>query len=186
MKYKMYLVLFLCGLMFNAFSQKKDETIKWRSIDQLTWGDFKARAKRSSSYSALTASGISPSMQYENGKLEIEVLSYFIPKDSWVKKDKKKDGLLIHEQGHFNITEIYRRKFIQELQKANFTEKNIQKLFNKTFDKVYARLTKYQGAYDKETNHSMNAEKQKIWDNKIAEELNSLKKYAIIKVIIEI
>ena len=61
-------------------------------------------------------------------------------------------------------------------------EKLKEKILNKKMAEIASKykneLDKFQDLYDKETNHSINKEKQLDWNNRIAKQLKELEKYA--------
>jgi predicted secreted Zn-dependent protease len=55
---------------------------------------------------------------YENGLLDVLVDANFSPRTSWVRLKDETDQLLEHEQGHFDITELYARKLRKAIRDA--------------------------------------------------------------------
>ncbi len=174
----MGVVLVILLSAIDSSAQKK-KNIRWMEGKLLKWSNFKGTPDGSSKYSALTASGILYSYATnKDGELVFTIESYFDPKNSWVKKDKKKQSLLEHEQRHFDITELYCRRIKKDITSRNFTySKSMQKKLNKLYEGWVKKLNTEQKNYDKETNHHMNQENQKMWDKKIKVELNGLKSY---------
>lgn len=84
-----------------------------------------------------------------------------------MKNDHKNPYILKHEQGHFDITEVYARKLDAALKnyKVNFnTMKN-------DLQTIYSRITDEKDAmneqYDNETKHSVDTTMQRVWNQKI-------------------
>jgi hypothetical protein len=78
----------------------------------------------------------------------VEVDTYFDCQTSYFKKGQNKSLILNHEQIHFDITEIYARKFIQRL---HYEIKNFKDLLKKVEligDEVNQELQLKQEAYD--------------------------------------
>ncbi len=105
----------------------QEEKTPWLKEKKLTWADFKGNPDTNNPFDAVTSSEISyrSSVKVINNKKEINyiVQSYFIPNKSWViKKSLTNLDLLAHEQLHFDITELYARKFLQKLKKLRFTK----------------------------------------------------------------
>ncbi|HEY5407826.1 MAG TPA: hypothetical protein VIJ92_12095, partial [Ginsengibacter sp.] len=109
------------------------------------------------------------------------VYTFFTKSDSWRKPQINSDYHLLHEQHHFDITRIGAEKFIAEIQKANFTKGNYAALLTSIFDKVYQENSDIQHLYDKETNHSINVEKQLEWNDKIAAEIQKIRQSVVVK-----
>ena len=165
----------------NGNAQKKEGLINWSADRPLVWEDFKGRADNSSPFDALTMGNLGyrfePVIQNKEYKFFLDIA--FDPKKSWVKAKKGSDKLLIHEQCHFDIFELYARIFIKKIEEqkllsgSKFSDK-IEKVYNKTF----SELIKFQQKYDKETNHSKNEDKQKEWLELVKKLLDDHKQYA--------
>lgn len=176
-------ILFILAILFSAqvcFAQKKVTTINWEAERPLTWNDFKGQALSSSLWGAMTYGALNYSFKNISGNnylLIIEVT--FDTKKSWVKPKEKTDYLLAHEQCHFDMYEIYERIFVKKLKKENvLTGKNMNDKIQKTFLKTFNELSRFQDKYDKETNHSKDAEKQSEWSIKIKKLLDENKEFA--------
>lgn len=168
-------------ILFVGFTQSNgtsSETILWSEANTIDWKKFKAKASLIPGAHALTASAIESSYSCESshGLIKYQVRAVFMPDRSWVKADGRTDYLLKHELLHFDITELHARKFRKEL-----SERQIKCNERKEFDKVASQINNewiaMQALYDKETNHSINQEAQKLWEDKVSQELLSLKKY---------
>lgn len=179
-------LLILCCVALYA--QKKDEEIVWSKDYKLTWEDFQGRPKSSSTAGAITNSGISPNYSYEKGIIRFNIISTFSVKKSWVKFDDKIPSTLEHEQLHFDITELYVRKFKKLLSEAKFknNSEKIKKLFYSIYDKIDKEKDAYQDLYDQETTNPRDEGKQKEWVEKIAKELEELEEYASPELVIDL
>ena len=114
----------------------------------------------------------------KNEKVEMGVYGFFEKKKSWVKKRHSSDKLLNHEQKHFDLCEVYRRKFIKKLETQNpIDNKKFSEQMQETFNLIFAAYTQEQSRYDRETEHSLNEEEQERWDKYIEEQLSKLEKY---------
>ncbi|MAB49567.1 MAG: DUF922 domain-containing protein [Flavobacteriaceae bacterium] len=169
-------VLFLfVGMTFN------DETIPWNDTRKLEWEDFKGNPNPDSDAVALTASGITFGYSVKtSGKRIIDysttVEAHFYPNKSWYLSEKADNHILAHEQLHFDITELYVRKFRQQLERL-VVNQNIKIQMNQIHVAINEALDKTQKTYDEQTNHSINVEAQNYWENYIEEELKKLEKY---------
>jgi len=77
--------------------------------------------------------------------------------------------ILAHEQLHFDIHEIFARKFMQYAHEEKvFATEHFSKELKKVFNKTFRELKKMQEAYDRETNHGRNREAQAQWVKKVA------------------
>jgi hypothetical protein len=127
-----FLSIIIIILTLSSFNEIKDDKILWNKDKPLTWNDFQGIPKKSSQRSAMTNSGIELKTSFENNTLTITVGAYFIKNKSWVKKEALGDSLLLeHEQVHFDITELFARKFRQKLRAEKLSSKNAEKMVRK-------------------------------------------------------
>lgn len=172
----------LIGLLFLFVGPtSNDETMTWNEARKLSWADFKASPDPKSDAVALTASGITFGYSVKTSNKRIvgyttTVEAHFYPTKSWYIKEKGDDYVLGHEQLHFDITELYVRKFRQQLERL-VVNQNIKKQMKQIHVAINEALDKTQKEYDAQTNHSINIEAQKYWETFIAEELKNLDKY---------
>lgn len=175
-KYIIFSVLFL---FLRASSN--EETISWNDMRKLSWEDFKGSPNPNSDAVALTASGITFGYSVKTSGKRIvnysaSVQAHFYPNKSWYLTEKADDHILAHEQLHFDITELYVRKFKQQLERL-VVNQNIKTQMNQIHVAINEALDKTQKTYDEQTNHSINVEAQNYWENYIKEELKKLEKY---------
>ncbi len=170
----MKLITFIL-LFFSFFTVSDDAlTIPWTEETKLSWENFTGKHDPGSPFVASTHSSIifNYNVRSENGKLSLstETDAYFYPELSWFKKGEVNAHILKHEQGHFDITELHARK----LRKA-FSEYKVTEKFKKDLSAIFTTINndrqKMQNLFDKETNHSRNAEKEVHWQKFIAAEL---------------
>jgi hypothetical protein len=162
----------------NKINNPKSDTIYYGFNRKLTWRDFQGSVPAAAPWGAMTASGFSfnSSMNEDENNLYISVgvYTFFTKHDSWKKPEINSAYHLEHEQHHFDITRLYAQKLVDEINNAHFTKKNYRKLLYSIFDKVYAESIACQHEYDQETKNSMDAEKQKEWNEKISAEVEKL------------
>jgi len=170
-------------IFVNLQPQKDNaDTIYWNQDRKLTWADFQGKAPETRWEKANTDAGISFATVQEGEIYKIKLLTMFAVKKSWTLTDDA--YILSHEQGHFDITEIGRRKIRKALIENNCNEipqdrmkKDIHKVED-IYRKGMDNMEKEQEKYDKETNHSIIVDQQKRWLEKIANDLKDLDKYA--------
>ncbi|NRD22851.1 DUF922 domain-containing protein [Winogradskyella litoriviva] len=173
--------ILICLFVLFIGSESNEETIIWDATKKLTWSDFKASPDKESDAVALTASGITFGYSVQtSGKRITEfstlVESHFYPNKSWYVKASSDVHILAHEQLHFDITELYARKFRAQIAKLQVNQ-NIKKQLNKLHGDINAELNEAQKKYDLETTHSINAVEQRKWSNYIEKELNRLEEF---------
>ncbi len=171
---KAFLVVLFIGLTHLGFAQN-EETIAWSIERRLNWNDFKKDAPKNAHAAATTASGISYwfSTVGPTDKIEIDyaIDTLFYPNESWVQKDLASPAILAHEQAHFDIAELLARKMRRIMETTHFT-KNVKSEIASIYKDIIAELNAYQKRYDAETNFSRNMERQLLWEEKIAKDLN--------------
>lgn len=174
---KFFLIVFL--LIFNALQAQK---IVWNEDRKLSWDDFKSKTNNLGGstvvaythcgweYSAVTSSD--PKIPV---KIDIETI--FNIDKSWKDVKRINDYVLLHEQKHFDIAEIFARKFRKEVSEKVKTTPDFKKYFKGIYAKISSDYRNFQNAYDRETEHGMNKEKQAEYNTRISEELENLKNY---------
>ena len=185
----------------NNYDPTKDgDIIIWSKDRKLAWDDFVGTPDPKDGHSALTRSvyyhKADPIIKKNGKKCEyqlgnIKTYALFRKSGSWIKftplTEMTEDQLLEHEQGHFDIGEIYRRIFEVELLKEakklhecrGSGIKEIQKNADKKTEKILKRLTRivitkrnqYNEKYEDETNHGVNYDIQKKYTKEIQEQL---------------
>lgn len=159
-----FALLLFSGL--SAFFTTPD-LLFW-SNRQLTWDDFRVIKKSNEGFDALIASGIQVSTRDSGGHISIELQSYVDPSESWVLSGSQTIQLLNHEQRHFDITEIGKRKLFFAIQtETTLNADNLNAVVDSLFEQKMQWQSETSSAYDKETKHGLNTVKQKIWDTKI-------------------
>ncbi|MFZ6663608.1 DUF922 domain-containing protein [Peijinzhouia sedimentorum] len=176
---KLLLFVYIQSLiLLNSNICQSTEMIFWREDLELSWSDFKGEPQLESQYEAMTASGIEYAYEANNrnGKLTFtfKVRAYFNPNTSWLKPSSRTNELLEHEQVHFDISELHARILTKAFDEASFTE-NFKKEIDTIYQSVIKRRAEMQELYDKETDHSRNAERQKEWIKQVENQLASFR-----------
>jgi len=162
----------LSGFLF-AF--QTDNLIPWKDSRKLTWNDFKGKPDSASPFKARTESTLNIQVETKGMEVMITMVTCFDKNTSWVKE--KRDVLLTHEQTHFDIAELWSRKFKQRLKGKTFPGKTFQSVLNKMHSDIQKEGKAMQALYDKETDHSVNAQAQEKWTKKINADLKSLSEF---------
>jgi len=106
---------------------------------------------------------------------EYKIQSLFSKTRSWGLY--KTAYILSHEQGHFDIAEVFARKLHKKLSEYKFNLKTYKKDLKKIYDEVTDEKEETQNEYDEETRHSINKTKQAEWLRKIDEMLEEYEEY---------
>ena len=188
--------------LLSAHTLRADDTaaIEWSPDRPLSWADFvgavpvRADAERV----AATTASLSWSYQFSLAwsadtctyRIEsIDSAALFHPDSSWVRAGHRTDRVLEHEQGHFNITQLYRELFDKETrpmvggprmcrgnrqQRATrFAEEEIAREVGSIYEDVWQRYRDQQEIYDLETRHGMDSAAQSEWTAKLATQLQA-------------
>ncbi|HEX7846141.1 MAG TPA: DUF922 domain-containing protein [Chitinophagaceae bacterium] len=174
---KKYFLAILLSLPFMLKAQeKKDELIPWDQNRKLTWADYKAKPNLNSDAAASTTTYLGIEYNMSNNSFSYKITCSFSKNRSWGLHQN--DHILGHEQGHFDIAEIYARKLNKEMGQYRFNKQSYQQDLKKIYQDILKEKEDMQNDYDDETNHSINKEKQAEWLKKIAKKLEEYKEYA--------
>lgn len=153
-----------------------DEYIPWGTHNRLTWDDFLCAPKSNTDAVASTSTALGIAYQIKNGKFTYQITCKFSKNKSWGLV--KTPYILAHEQGHFDITEIFARKLYQALQGYQLNRTSFQSDINAIYEAVVAAKESFQMAYDGQTDHSRNKRKQAEWLERINALLEDTQPYA--------
>ena len=155
-------------------------TIEWQSSRKLVWDDFKRAVPAASSAVGFFYDA---TLHCPSPKLEFSVKAYFDPNKSWVRPEMKSDELLRHEQLHFDLAELYARKFRGEMSefkvpcgRATPTQDAInvetKSRIDRLFDERLKALLHEQNRYDSQTANGLDVARQKQWEESVKRRLN--------------
>ena len=173
-------------LPWQSFGQFSDSArdVQW-SPQGLRPENFRvvtpARKSAKLSVGAVTSSepGVEVSVLQQDLRqvLKISMTNKFNYNKSWISAEAINDSaLLAHEQGHFDLNEIYARKTFEQLRQFRFTpqfKSEIAQIMNA----MSSELKKVQKNYEQQTIHGLMASNQAIWSRQIALALQQLPPY---------
>ena len=171
------LIAFYCFLIFSFKQQENEDIIKWSFDYKLDLDDFKNNSKSSKNLVAVSSIGIE--MQefiFTKHHATTNITSFFDRNNSWTKTASNE--VLKHEQGHFDIGEIYARILKKSLSLKKFRRKSISDDAINIYNSVFNDNKMWQELYDNETEHGKNQIKQAEWEAKISNRLEDLSKYS--------
>ncbi len=158
---------FTAPAVATAAKEKEDtDAIPWEEERLLTWADFKCAPVRNTEAVASTNTSLGLAYQLTSGKLTYQITCSFSKTKSWGLL--KTDYILAHEQGHFDITEIYARKLHHALQAYQLKTKTFQQDVNAIYKKIVWEKENFQNMYDGQSDHSRNKKVQANWEEIIA------------------
>jgi len=182
--------LLACILGLVAFAAASDgsvPSVPWDASTPLTWDLFRCAAPADAvhrseaaaihmtirwhaSYS-VTSSGSTWIGRVQN----VTVTNTMEPSLSWVVPGKADARVLRHEQGHFDLNEVYRRKLeivLPCLQSQCASKQGaideLEAALHQRADGILEQLQAVQGRYDAESGHGNNPSGQARWEARIA------------------
>ncbi|RKY15093.1 MAG: hypothetical protein DRQ55_19960, partial [Planctomycetota bacterium] len=157
---------------------------------KLKWADFQGTPPAGSPHDAETSSGAGMGDMgfdvkqptpgnYEATLTDIKTSSTFSKRESWVTPGTETPALLEHEQYHLDISEYWARQLDKLLRAvvgkgttAQAAADDASAKADDAYDACLKDCDALQKAYDKATDHSMDAVKQAEWCKKIGDLLN--------------
>lgn len=178
--YIFYIVLVVLSTN-SVFGQRRKELVDyilWQKDSKLKYEDFQSVQDTAFLVYGHPANGAAMTKIEatftidENNELTFSVVNKFLKEKSWIKNQKP--VVLAHEQGHFDISEIYARKIRKTLRELLEKDNVEESILSQTVNALLSELETYQQMYDEETHHGFILEKQKIWEVTIRKELEQL------------
>lgn len=176
MKYKLLALYLLLTVSSSIGQTRNEETIYWNENRKLTWADYKGKVQPGSDAAASTATYLGIEYNFGKDGFDYKITCSFSKTKSWAMH--KNDYILSHEQGHFDIAEIFARKLHKKMSEYVFNKNSFKEDLKNLYMNLTSEKDAFQNKYDEETNHSINKEKQAEWLKKIGETLNELKDFA--------
>ena len=161
--------VFILSLLLNSFLFSQE--IEWQETRKIEFSDFKGKSPAISNFAANSMISINYKVLSKSiwtGKIKIKIFATFDSEKSWVSLQYlNQNGLLEHEQIHFDIAEFFSRKLSKVLvEKVDSVEK-FNRDFQILYDKVYQEYIDFQNLFEEETSYGTNIEKQKIWKERV-------------------
>jgi hypothetical protein len=160
------------------------DVIVW-AARRLTWADFKeevftdiypgAKAKIHWSYRHSIGS-----MYKDSGKTKVTVQVYAlcVPARSWVRPvNIGKKEVLVHEQLHFDMVELFARQLRQQLAQTAFDRNDYKKAIASAFSKSNLLMLQMQKDYDDDVKEDYTNAKLARWLAEITEKIAALDQY---------
>ena len=109
----------------------------------------------------------------------VTVANMMDPSKSWVVAGHEEDSILDHEQCHFDLNEVYRRKLELSLSCVTATGRTpdqaravVEAELHAAALAILSTLDFQQRQYDQETSNGRNAAQQSMWESRVAMWLN--------------
>lgn len=162
---------------------RPDSDTVFYAVDRpLRYDDFKAQPKMGR-YAAMVFTSIS----YEGNsrvvdnflEVVINLKVYVVKSMSWMKADSKNPRVLKHEQTHFDIAKIAAERFKRQIRSLDLTVEDHDSQIQYQFLETYREMHNIQKAYDHETQHGLNLEAQRKWEEMVSNELQGISEIKI-------
>lgn len=152
------------------FSQ---QNLEWSRQNRLSFDDFKGEIGIST---AAAVSSVSIkfkilSQSIWTGRIKVKIYADFDQLSSWVKPEYKTLQLLAHEQGHFDIAEIFAKKLQKKIDVEIKGSQDFIEKFQKTYDDMYKEHLEFQDKYEIDTDMGRDFKKQEEYSKLIKEML---------------
>lgn len=159
-------------------ARKFEKEINWHPQRRLEKTDFKGAVDKRP-FTAKTSSRIRYSVQPPKlgpGEPYIfEVETVFDCRSSYFKETEKDSMVLVHEQIHFDMTELYARKFVREIEERVEDYQDFDTHHTRIFHEVHQELSIKQDEFDAEAYKDFS--KNRKWSSWVSEELGKLEFY---------
>jgi hypothetical protein len=169
-------MVILLGALVGWCRAVSQDIIVWDSATKLTWVDFRGKVDAKSAFDAATVSGIRYRLSLGGEGLSDTVTAVFYTAESWVRRGT--GGSLIHEQGHFDITEIFARKLRKRIREFVPRRGDLAHQLNLLYEEVERDREAMERLYDEETRHSTDVARQAEWNGRIRAALKELGAFA--------
>ncbi len=163
---KATIILFLLLISISSSAQKAD-TIHWRQGYNLQWEDFQGIPDTNTQWAAVTSCSIEYTYTLSDTGVSIKVFSVFYKKKSWAIRHIVNLNSLKHERIHFDINELFARKFLLEAQKTYFNKNAIGEEIKKMHHQYFFEAKQMNNEYDLDTDYGLNEIKQHDWSEKV-------------------
>ena len=153
-----------------AFNQ-----LQWNEFYKLQWEDFRGEPDKDSHGDAATAVQISAKPFLVKKEIRYDVVALFNRSKSWARD--KSPSLLVHEQLHFDIAELYARKIRKKIRELNAEGVKDIKIYNAAIRALLLESNEADEHYDLETLHGALSKTQAAWSEKVMREMATLQRY---------
>ncbi len=185
-------LLSVCVLSSVGWAQSVESgMLLWSSERPLGWGDFSGVAPPDAD--SMTPAEINIEVQWRISVVteydwdtrsyvshvspaSVQVLNLMDCRGSWCVLSRVSGNTLRHEQGHFDLQEVYTRKLRDALAEITVqaasdsaAKQLMQQAIQDTAGSILGRLESMQDRYDRETVHSTNVQMQDQWCRQIEE-----------------
>ena len=142
----------------------------------ISYDDFESKPDEADTAAAnISVSILLGYINTESNILRFKVVAVMDKDESWIKKEFRKDHILKHEQGHFDIAQIFARKLAAALKKRFYTPRDVR-ILSDLYDDFLNQMNEVQVRYDDETRGGWDPVAQSKWRRYIQRELSGVMK----------
>lgn len=139
---------------------------------QLAWSDFTGTVDANSPYWAHTSWRVSYTyrpigFRHDTVQLDVQVQPALLASACWVRPGRESDGLLQHEQGHYDMALLLAAIFKKQASQLVLTRSTYSQQLRELFAGILAEIKQLEVQYDTETEHRKNSAAQLAWDRKL-------------------
>jgi hypothetical protein len=176
-----FIFLGCSGFLALSFYQgNESKFLFWKPDIKLKWTDFQGHIKPEDDEAA-SASYIGFLHTIKKcasaDSILLDTRSYFNRGKSWVKVPKVSPPLLAHEQLHFDLAELYARKFRKAMLDLKLTLPTLSKRIDSTYLYYLEASDSLHVLYDIQTEHGLNRTSQETWNEYVKGNLLQLSMY---------
>lgn len=171
------LAIICLSLIYFSTAYAQADSLNWNAAKKLHWDDFKGEPEEGTLVGARTFTTLKYKLYDYDTSCYVVVKCVFLARLSWRKDDDTTAYALQHEQGHFDISEIYARKLRKAFNQYQYSQRTVNADVVAIFNRLCEEKTKFNDRYDKETSHSLDRAKQQEWNTKISMMLDELKEF---------
>ena len=156
-------------------AQAVEQRFSWTPGRPLMWTDFKGSIPQNAANSTAAETscgiGIETNTVTSQNDPKVYVYNTFHTSSSWVRTGYNTVDILEHEQGHWNICELYTRKMRIRFATAGIDLRNLKAVVGKIYSETQREYSARQEQYERETQHGIIREQQMHWTEMINNEL---------------
>jgi hypothetical protein len=140
----------------------------------LRFNDFKGKPAKSGTLLATSVLQFQFKFHFFDDIFWYELRTSFLKKESWASIGDS--SLMVHEQLHFDLMEVYSRILKKQFQEFTNMQVN-DSIVRKTYKVIENQCKADQELFDEQTGHGINSLATKEWTYKIRKMLDSLDAY---------
>lgn len=166
-------------VIFLSDEATQDTDTLYFPVKKITWEDFKAVPKFTSSFGAeiFVSLAFDMQMKIEDYTLLITIKgkSYMVRGMSWVKASTRNAYSLAHEETHFRIAHYCLQLFKETVRSlpTYSSPDDWSSAIQRAYLSSYQKMNELQKQYDAETAHGQRTEQQAEWNTRVATWINA-------------